>query len=395
MTRSGRGALLPVLLLALAGCGPLRPRAPEPSPGVVMEADSALALESQVRQLGMFPTAGDIAEGAVLYTEMQRVPGTRTYALTRDTIRGGEAVARRLQARQVRSLVPFELNTQRVFRCEGGALQYGVYPVDARVSDRVVVAPQTQPGDRAVWAPFAARWRAGEDGDLKLDALWLGPLDLEVRVGRLGHRCRDTDVPVFARDYAGRRTGLEFGVGYPFQLSTTGFMEDAVRDHGWNTNVASAVSPSLALSGFYRLRSGIQLMGVATYQLPAQVQATGDVFDATLEWSGGTVAGLLAGELGRFRIGAGPAVAFTHWQWSDHVFSAVFEPGAPSSGTTVVPGGVAELDYIQTLRSRLYLSVRGRYAYFMDAEVPGFRTFPATQAPMDRTSVTVGLGYWW
>ncbi len=56
---------------------------------------------------------------------------------------------------------------------------------------------------------------------------------------------------------------------------------------------------------------------------------------------------------------------------------------------------MAELGYIQTVRSRVYIHVRARYGYFADAEVPGFRDLDPLNAPMDRTRLTVGLGYWW
>ena len=388
-------ALVVTLVLGLAGCGPLRPRPPEPAPEIIEAAEAARALETRIRREGLLPASSQIAEDAVLYTEMTRPPEIRGLEVQRDTIRGGAELSRRLQHRQMQSRgAAFELRTRRVFRCRDAVIQAGVYPMAAAESERIAAAPRAEPEETVVWVPFTARWREA-DGTLELQALWLGPLDYEVRVSRLADDCRDTGAAIFARAYAGRRMGLELGVGYPLHLEAIGYLQDAVTEHGWDRNVTGHAPISGALAGFYRLRPGVQIETLVSYHRPARVEATGDVFDATLEWTGGSAAVLLVGELGPFRVGAGPAVAYESWSWSDRVFNDVYPSGEPTSGTSLVPGGVTELGYIQTLRSRVYIHLRARYGWLADGEVPGFRDLAPLDAPLSRARLAVGLGYWW
>lgn len=385
-------------LLGSAGCGPLSIETPAPSPGVAAAAESAAVLDARLQAIGVFPDQADMHPEAVLYTEVVRVPGTRG-TLWRDTIRGSAEVERRLQDRRgfvAAGGVLFELDTDRVYQCDGVVLQYGTYPVP--VGARTPSRPLPRSADTGApegRVPFAARWRSGPDGSLALTELWLGPVTTEVRVGRLGSGCRDTGAAAFALQYAQRRSGVEFSLGYAAQLPALASLEDGLVEHGWDRRVASHAPLSLAVSGLYRHRPGWQMRGWASVELPARVEATGSFFHATLAWSGVTAAGLLVRELGPFRVGAGPAVSYTRWTWSEKLVSSVFEAAAPSEGTTVLPGMLLDLGYIQTLRSRLYLKVEGRYGYFTAAEAPGFRDLEPVAVPMDGARVSAGIGYWW
>lgn len=395
-TRSlSRWVLWPAWVM-LAACGPLRPELPQPGPEVIEAAEAAQALETHIRERGLLPASRDIASDAVLYTELMRPPGDRVMALYRDTIRGGDEVLRLLQHRQLESRgAVFELRTRSVYRCAGRVVQYGTYPTDRAESSRMAAARDPDADDEVVRVPFAALWREGDGGALEMEALWLGPLDSEVRVARLADDCRDTRSAVFDRRYAGRRVGLEASAGYAFLFPAGDHLEDALTSHGWDRNVGSSAPVTASLGAIYRLRPGWQVEALAQYQGPARVEATGTVFDATLEWWGGTVAGLLVAEVGRFRIGAGPAVRLARWSWSDQVVSNVFPSGEPTSASSVLPGGMVELGYIQTLQSRVYVHVRGRYGYFPDAETPGFRDLPPQAVPMDGAGLSVGIGFWW
>ncbi|MFO7892333.1 MAG: hypothetical protein R6U63_01250 [Longimicrobiales bacterium] len=381
----------------LAACGPFRPRPPEVGPEVAAAAEAAESLRAELRTVGRFPSVEDMRPDVTLYTEVVWLQDAREES-RRDTLRTPVTVASWLENRRSRqsSDVLFELETDEVYQCDEAVLQYGTYPV---VLDGL--GRRTYLGERVLVRRelaryrFVARWLRGADGTLELGTLWMSPIGGEARVGRLGEGCRSVGAAKFAALYAVRRAGVDVSAGATYQAPTTESLEQAFVAQEWDQDMHSATPLTVSAEGFYRFRPGWQVAGLAGYQLPGSVDGFAGRFRARVEWTGLTAGGLLAREVGPLRVGAGPAVAITRWEWSDEMISATFEPGEPTSGTTVTPGALAELSLVHSPRSRLYVRAAARYYLFGDAEVPGFRDLGPVDVARSQAQLTLGAGWWW
>lgn len=391
-----RAAVVPALLW-LAGCGPLRPEAPELSPELAADAEAAESLRAELRAIGRFPTAENMRSDVTLYTELVWYQDARQEA-QRDTLHSPTTVESWLENRRSREspAVLFELTTDEVYQCEEAVLQYGTYPIGLDPVGR-----RTYLGDRVVVSRelaryrFTARWLRADDGSLELETLWMSPVGGEARVGRLGDSCRSTGGARFAASWAVRRAGVDLSAGLTDQSSSMESLEQAFVSQGWDQDMHRGLPLAVTAEGFYRFRPGWQVAGVASYQLPSSIDGFGSGFRVTAEWTGLTLGGLLVREVGPLRVGAGPAVAVTSWDWSEETISAVFDPAEPTSGTTVTPGALAELSLIQALRSHIYVRVSGRYYLFGDADVPGFRDLGTVTVPRSQARLSIGVGWWW
>jgi hypothetical protein len=241
---------------------------------------------------------------------------------------------------------------------------------------------------------FAARWARTGNG-LALESLWLSPVGGETRVARLGQQCRSASRATFAARYAVRRGGVDVATGFTDQSQPTDALEQALVAQGWDQDIRRGGAAAFTAEGFYRFRPGWQVAGVAGYQLPAYANGFAGQFRAEVQWSGLTLGALVVREVGPIRLGAGPAVAVTQWSWSDEVSASVFEPGEPTSASTVTPGALAELGVIQALGSNLYVRAAGRYYLMGEAQAPGFRDLAPVDVPMSQARLSLGVGWWW
>ncbi len=389
-------AWLAVAGLAIPGCGPLRPELPQASPEVTARADSAGIVRSELAAIGGFPSEEHMRPDVRLYTELVWIEDSGRDP-RRDTLRTPTSVANWLENRRSRQApdVLFELDTDEIYVCRDAVLQYGTYPLGVDPTGQ-----RTFLGSRVVLSrglqrhAFVARWIRTGSG-LELEALWLSPVGGEARVARLGRGCRSASRATFAARYAVRRGGVDLGAGFTDQSQPIDAVEQALVAHGWEQDIRHGGAAGFSAQGTYRFRPGWQVAGVAGYQLPAYANGFAGQFRAELEWSGFTLGAVLVREVGPIRLAAGPAVAVMQWNWSDEVTASVFDPGEPTSATTVTPGGLAELGVIQALGSNLYVRIAGRYYLMGDARAPGFRDLESVDVSMSQARLTLGVGWWW
>jgi hypothetical protein len=395
-------ATLRMALLAgtlAAACAPPPPF--QPSPELTERAEALTALEARVQSLGALPAAEIMLEDARLITpasiggfevglghDYPSVGGGRL-APRRDTVRGPANVRRWILMRQREhpGPTPFHFATTRILGCEGAVLQYGNYPV--RSGARL--------GGAETRRPFTAIWRIGPDDELRLESLWMEPPGGAARPGVLARGCRAAGLERDAVRFAGRRLGLQAfaGAGYG---PAGGSVGEGFEEGGWDRELeVSRQYPRLGVQGYYRVHPAWNLTGIVTYDPGFSVKGRpGAVgFVPTLSAVGFAVGALAVREVGSLRLGAGPELVYTSWDWSERLLHATIEPGEPSSGSSWTPGVVFHAGLVRPLWSNLYLDLAGRYRVAGNSGAPGFRDLDGLEAQMSAGTVTIGLGRWW
>ncbi len=388
--------MTPVLVL-VAACAPPPPF--QPSPELAERAEALSAVEQQVQRVGELPGMGDMLP-EVRLTGPRQLGGFETglgypyprgvgaAQAQRDVITGSTAVAHWLDSRRRshRGETPFHFRTTRVMVCDGAAIQYGVYPV--------LTAPGVGRGE--VTRPFAALWRLEEDGELRLESIWMDPASGATRPGVLATRCRHAAGPREALRYAGRRVGVQLFASLAAEQAS-GSTRDALVDGGWTQSLnASPERYRLGAQGYYRLTPRWNVTGIASYEPGFSVSGRpSDVaYVATLQGRGLSAAALMVYEVGPLRLGVGPDLTYTSWAWSERLLHKGVEPGEPSSDSSLTPGALLSAGLVWPLWSNLYLDLAGRYRIAGHAAAPGFRDLDGLEASMTAGSVAVGLGWW-
>lgn len=350
------------------------------------EHDGILALSESLEAMGRFPSAAVLAPDAELVTFRYRAPDGD--AQRRDTIRGRAAVAAWLDHWHARQMpdVDFVLSPHDFRRCQGVALQTGMYPIKG--SGR---------GAQVESQSYRALWTETRGGEWELKHLWLEA------GGGSPLRGRSTDcltLRVAERRLHKVVVGLEvLASGTP----SDGTIEDAMRSVGWTSPVnrqgfpySKADKIGFALGARYRVTPQLGVHGLLLRH-PATL-VSGRVARGPREPSvlvtNSWIAFLGSLDLGIAQIEAGPGFSVVGFEWAERVHNVGGgDKPDPLSESLMKLGALAQISVSAPVRFRVQPRLVARYVYSGDAEVPGYMDLEAFTVPLNRFSLSLGLEY--
>ncbi|MFP4624389.1 MAG: hypothetical protein ACLFRX_09455 [Gemmatimonadota bacterium] len=370
----------------------------EPDQRLAERAAVSTSVWEDVARRGAWPRADDMRPDVRLVTPRMWTSGGRKIEIVadsrlgrpdrpphRDTLTGPAAVSAYLERRRSEDApaLIFELTTVDVLLCDDAVVQLGRYRSPTKRTGGMRVAEQ----------PFTALWRRGDDGRLLLQGLWMAPTSETAGPSSLGKAC------LFS--WAVHRSAQAVGTRWGAVLAGTGVTSaglpaatPAFSDRDWTLSDGREAAYAATAQLFFRLTPRWQVHGLLEGQLPGSVTYSSHGTRVVLEQWGGLAAALAALEWRSLRLGAGPALAYRQWEWTESFNHSIWEPAAPVSGSLLAPGAILHAAIAQPVMDFLFqASVQHRLFGAVDG--PGYLEAELVPASLSATAFSVGVGYTW
>ncbi len=282
--------------------------------------------------------------------------------------------------------VDFVLSPHDFQRCEGVALQTGMYPIKGFGREALVESQS-----------YRALWVETDAGDWELQELWLeagggSPLRglstdcLSLRVAERRLHKVIIGVEVIASGTPSDRTigHAMRSVGWTWPVNRQGFPYSKADKIGFALGARYRLTPQFGVHGLL-LRHPATLVSGRVAKGPREPSVL-----VTNSW----IAFLGSLDLGIAQIEAGPGISAVGFKWAERVHNVGGgEKPDPLSTRFMKLGALGQISITAPVRFRVQPQLVARYVYSGDAEVPGYMDLEAFTVPLDRISLSLGLVY--